>query len=71
MIIFTTLEKFLLTVGFFDSGRIHYKITFILYSQVRQILFLIKFNRAIFCIKGCLIHDLLYIFTEHLGSLGT
>ena len=24
-----------------------------------------------FCIRGCLIHDLSYISTEHLGSLGT
>ena len=28
-------------------------------------------NRTMFCMRGCSIHDLLRISTEHLGSLGT
>ena len=31
----------------------------------------IELNRAIFCMRGCSIHDLPRISTEQLGSLGT
>ena len=53
------------------SGRIHYKITLVLYLQVGQMLSLIELNRTMFCMRGCLIHDLPHISTEHLRSLGT
>ena len=53
------------------SGRIHYKITLVLYSQVRQMLSSIKLNRTMYYIRGCSIHDLPHISTEHLGNLGT
>ena len=37
---------------------------------VGQILSLIELNRTMFCMRGCLIHDLPRISTEYLGSLG-
>ena len=52
------------------SGRIHYKITLVLCLQVGQMLSLIELNRTMFCMRGCLIHELPHISTEHLGSLG-
>ena len=53
------------------SGRIYWKITLKLCLQVGQVLSLIKLNRTIFYIRGCLIYDLPHISTKHLGSLGT
>ena len=53
------------------SGRIHYKITLEVCLQVKHMLSSIKLNRTMFCIRGCSIHNLPRISTEHLGSLVT
>ena len=60
-----------LTVGVSLQRSHSLKITLKLCLQVGHVLSSIELDRTIFCMRGCSIHDLPHISTEHLGSLGT